>query len=271
MTPFARLFLGIPLRSGKLQEYLFQAHGGGTKFVQVPTGFDHRAGQIAADKALPAFDLEAVAVVPALLNHDPAHARDLFEPLLHGREIEAAIASADFDQHRFGAASAILQIVHRVGRDQLAFVDDEHLLAGLLDFGQNVSAENDGVVAAQALDQVSSFVDLLRIETGRRLIENQHVRVVNDRLRQTYTLAIAFRQFTQQLVLHIRNRAPIANVIDSLAQLRAREPFELADEGQVFARLHLRIERRGFGKIADALLDFERLLQNIEAGYGCAA
>ena len=209
--------------------------------------------------------------VVALLGHDSAYARDLFQPPLHGREIEAAIASADFDQHRFCAARAVLQVVYRVRRHQLAFVDDDDLLAGLLDFRQNVRAENDGVVAGQALDQVPRLVDLLGVETGGGLVEDQHIRIVNDRLRQAYALAIAFGKFTQQFVLHIRNGAALANVIDPLPQLRAGKPFKLADERQVFGGFHLRVERRGFGKISNALLDFERLLQDIEASHGCAA
>ena len=99
-------------RAGELQEYLFETHGRGPQFVQVPTRLDYSAGQIATDKTLSAFDLEGAAVLLVLLSHDAAYASNLFEPSLYGREIEAAIASADFDQDLFCSASAILQVVH---------------------------------------------------------------------------------------------------------------------------------------------------------------
>ena len=45
------------------------------------------------------------------------------------------------------------------------------------------------------------------------------------------------------------------------------QALELAHKGQVFADLHVGIEGRGFGEIADALLHFEGLLEDIEAGH----
>ena len=76
--------------TGELQEDLFQAHGGGAKFVEVPAGFDHGARQIAADEAVfPAFDFEDCAVLRALLEHHAADAGNLFEPLLDGCGIQA--------------------------------------------------------------------------------------------------------------------------------------------------------------------------------------
>src|SRR4029077_433309 len=41
--------------AGELQKDFFKTDGGGTQFVEVPAGFDHRAGEIAADQAFAAF------------------------------------------------------------------------------------------------------------------------------------------------------------------------------------------------------------------------
>ena len=113
-------------------------------------------------------------------------------------------------------------MLHGIGRHQLALVDDDDLLAGLLDFGQDVRAENDGVIAGQALDQVARLVDLLGIEAGGGLVENQHVGIVNDGLRQADALAVAFGELAEQLVLYIGDGAALADVVDALAQLGAR-------------------------------------------------
>ncbi len=65
--------------------------------------------------------------------------------------------------------------------------------------GKDMGAENDGMVAGQALDQVAGFVDLFGIEARRGFVKNQHVGVVDDGLRQTDPLAIAFRELAQKL------------------------------------------------------------------------
>ena len=90
--------------------------------------------------------------------------------MLHHSGIEIAVAPRYFHEHGLGAARAALKIVHGVSRHQLALVDDDDLLAGLLDFRKDVRAENDGVIACEALDQVARLIDLLGIESGGRLV-----------------------------------------------------------------------------------------------------
>ena len=70
----------------------------------------------------------------------------------------------------------MLQILHGVRGDQFALVDDDDLLAGLLDFGKNVRAQKNRVIARETLDQIACLVDLFRIEPRGRLVENEHIR-----------------------------------------------------------------------------------------------
>ena len=86
----------------------------------------------------------------------------------------------------------VVQVGDGIGNHDLAVVDDDHLAAGLLDFGQDVGAENDGVIAGEAGDQLAGFALLFGIEAGGGLIENQHGRVVNDRLGDADALPVAF-------------------------------------------------------------------------------
>ena len=185
--------------------------------------------------------------------------------MLHQQGIGLAVPGGDFEQKSFSIAGPRLQVAHRVGGDQLALVDDEHLLAGLFDFRKDVGAENNGVIAGQAFDQVAGFVDLFGIQPRGGFVENQHVWIVNNRLRQTHPLAVAFGEFAQKLVLHIGHKATLAYIIHALFKFRAGKALELAHEAQVFGCLHLRIKRRSFGQIADSLLHLERLCENIEA------
>ncbi len=134
-----------------------------------------------------------------LFRNHAADAGHLLQTPLDSRPIENAIAAGNFHEHRFAAARPILQIMDGIGRDQLALVDDDHVLAGLFHFGQDVSTEQDGVIAGEIPDQIAGLVDLFGIESGGGFVEDQHVGIVDDRLRQTYALAIAFRELADQL------------------------------------------------------------------------
>jgi hypothetical protein len=79
-------------------------------------------------------------------------------------------------------------------------------------------------------------------------------------------LAVAFGEFAKELLFDVLDGAALANVIGALAQLDSRKALQFADKGQVFGGPHLGIERRHFGKVTGALLDFERLFQHVEPG-----
>ena len=54
------------------------------------------------------------------------------------------------------------------------------------------------MIAGELLDELARLDDLLRVEAGRRLVEDQHVRVVDERLRQADALPVALRQLAAQ-------------------------------------------------------------------------
>src|SRR6266576_1157052 len=197
--------------SRELQEHFFQAHRSGAKFIKVPAGFDHGARQIAAQGMIfLAFHLNDSAALAVFLERDAGHAGNLLEFALHRGWIKAAIAATDFQQYRFAGAGTALQIAHRVRRNNFSLVDDDDLLARLADLGKDVRAENDRVVAGKALDQIPGFVDLFGIEARGRFVENQHIRVVNDGLRQADALAVALGKLPDDIVPDVGDRAAFA-------------------------------------------------------------
>src|SRR5262249_23932209 len=141
-----------------------------------------------------AFHLEHRAAIHLLLAENATYAGKSLKLVLDLTGLELSIASRNFEHDGFGSARPGLQVAHRVGSHQLPLVNNDDLLAGLLDFGKNVGAENDGVAAGKAPDQVSGFIDLLGVEPGGGLVENENIRIMNDGLSQTNALAIAFRQ-----------------------------------------------------------------------------
>src|SRR2546430_1563474 len=105
---------------------------------------------------------------------------DLFELVLSSGGIQRVVSSGHFDQHQFGPARPALQIVHRIRSDKLALVDDDDPFTGLLDLRQYVRAQNNRVVAGETLDQVARLVDLFRIQSSSRFVQNEHVWIVNE-------------------------------------------------------------------------------------------
>ena len=144
-----------------------------------------------------ALNFKNTSIARALPQHNPAHTANPFQPALHRGNVENPIPAGDFHQQRLRSAHPVLQVVDRICGYQFSLVDDEHLLAGLLHFGQDVRAQNDGVVAGQTLDEIASLVDLFRVQSGSGLVQNQHIRIVNDRLRQADPLSISLRKLAQ--------------------------------------------------------------------------
>ena len=253
--------------SRELEEDFFETHGGGAKFVEIPAALNDGTGEIAADEpSFLGFDFEDRAAVDLLAAVDAANAGDLFQFVLDYGGFEIATSTGDFENDGFGAARSSLEIADGVGGDELSFIDDDDLLAGLLDLGKDVSAENDGVLSGEIFDEVASLVDLLGVEAGGGFVENQDVRIVNDRLREADPLPVAFGELAEELVFYVGDGTALGNVIDTFLQLGSGEAFQLTDEFEVFGGFHLRINGRRLGKIADPLLHFERLLEDVEAG-----
>ena len=79
----------------------------------------------------------------------------------------------------------------------------------------------DGVLLAQLADQLARLADLRRIESGRRLVEDQHRR---DRrsssVGQADALAIALRQRADELPAHVAEPAALHDAIDGISTRR---------------------------------------------------
>ena len=210
----------------------------------------------------------AQCAIFGVFQHHAAHAGDLLQPLPHFAVIQIAAGSGNLDRHRFGAAQPVGQVGDSVLRHKLALVDDDDAFAGMLDFREDVGAQDDGVVAGEAADELARFDDLLGVEAGGRLVENQDIGVMQDGLRQTHALPVALGELADELVLDVANGAAVAHFVDALGRRRRwRGPSAVPTKVRYSLTSMSGIERRGFGKIADAFLHFEGLLEDIETGH----
>ncbi|CAM5527602.1 hypothetical protein SSTU70S_03289 [Stutzerimonas stutzeri] len=123
----------------------------------------------------------------------------------------------------------------------------------------------------QPLDQLAHLMFLVRVETVGGLIEDQHARIVEDRLRQSDAALEALGQCLDGLAehllqLHLRDRR-----LDPLALGRATETAHLGDEFEEAAHAHVAITGRAFGQIADLALGLQRLRLDVVAEDAGAA
>ena len=84
-------------------------------------------------------------------------------------------------------------------RDELALGDDQRAIAGGLDLGQDVRREQHRVLAAELADERADLADLVGIEPGGRLVENENGRLRDERIGEPHALAVALRKVADEL------------------------------------------------------------------------
>ena len=156
-----------------------------------------------------------------------------------------------------------------VGHD-LSFVDYDDPVADGLHFGKNVGGEDNGVPFSQRFDQIADLNDLLGVKTDGRLVQNQDLRISDQSLSQSHTLPITFGQVLDDPVADIGDADSGANVIQvCLHGLPCF--FQMVAELQIGLHRHIQIQGRVFGKIADVLLRFDGVFQDVKSCDLCCA
>src|SRR5262249_45378590 len=108
-----------------------------------------------------------------------------------------------FQMNRAIGLRTLRQVVGRIDRHHLAVIDNDHPVTRHAHFGEDMGAEDDRMVVPKVFNGLADVNDLPWIESYRGLIENEHRRIVEERLRQTDALAIAFREIANETALHV--------------------------------------------------------------------
>ena len=119
---------------------------------------------------------------------------------------------------------------------------------------------------AQTADVVAEVPDLVGIEPGRRLVHDEHVRVVQQRLRHPDALPEPPGQLSDGLFHHLIERAERGHFLDPARQGRRPDFARLPEEPEQLRRSHVRIERTVLRQVAKPAGGFETLFVDIEAG-----
>ena len=148
---------------------------------------------------------------------------------------DGAARTAHGHLDRLGAPKLAHQVLGRVLGDHLAVIHDQHPRADHADLGQDVGAQDDRVILAEPLDQVADLGDLARIEADRRLVQDQHVRLAEQRLGQPDALAVPLGELADQLARAVLDVGRVHHPVDLLAALDARDALDLRHEVEIAA------------------------------------
>ena len=118
---------------------------------------------------------------------------------------------------------------------------------------------------AMRRDQRAHLVLLVGIEAVGRLVEDQHVGIVQQRLGEADAALEALGQRLDRLVEHAAELGALDRQVDAPLRLGAGEAADLRDEVEKPGRRHVGIGRRAFGQIADMPLGRDRRSADVVA------
>src|SRR3989475_8093762 len=257
------LRMGLPLFRDELHEHLFQAQAHRPQLQELPAllhdGPRHVSPHIALFGRRQGVDGSAARVGPVL-----RHAEHPWETLQVGQD--SRLWPLHFKMNRAIGLRTLRQVVGRIDRHNLAIIDNDHPVTGHAHFGENMGAEDNRMVVPEVFNGLADVDDPTWIESYSGLIENEHRTIVEERLRQTHALAIAFREIANETALHFLHAAEFHHLTDFAGALAPRNALHFSDEVQVAADGHFPVQRHVLWQIADPLADFERLRKDIVAG-----
>src|SRR6266404_3183803 len=150
-------------------------------------------------------------------------------------------AASDFTQ------LAVKHLVGSINHANLVteFLRDFHLM----------SRQNNSLACGFLFqDGISHQLDVDRIESGKRFIQNHQIRIVNHRGDELDLLLHALGQLFGALLFPTEEIQLFEPGIDSLLSFSATQALQLGKEAELFAYFHSLIKAALFRQIADAIL-----------------
>ena len=127
------------------------------------------------------------------------------------------------------------------------------------------------VELAQPLEQVADLDAGPGVETARRFVEQQHLRLVQERSGQTDALRLPAGQLVDHRVALERHVDQLEFFLANFASRRAIDAVRGCEELQVFHHRHVVVDAEEVGHVADEAADFLRVgIDRLAADIGLA-
>ena len=139
----------------------------------------------------------------------------------------------------------------------------------MLDLVEQVAREQDGhvPVADERSEQIEDLGDAERVDRGRRLIEDQNVGILDERIGDAEALEHAARVGVGAVVGARRQADLLEDLVDRVVRLDPRDAVQRRGEPQVLATREVAVEADRVGEVPDTALDFERTASRIEPDH----
>src|SRR5215469_4281308 len=129
------------------------------------------------------------------------------------------------------------------------------------------STYQNGLPAGQLAYEIADRDDLAGVEPARRLVEDEQLRVVEQRLADGDPLSIASRQLPDWKARHFFELQTRDNGLDGADGRTPEQPLELRHEPQELHDPHVIVERRVLWHVPDFMSQGERFGRRIAAGH----
>ena len=193
----------------------------------------------------------------------------LARPAIRGlaAERDQVDRAVDLELERLDRGQALVQALQRVAGDDLAVVHDDDAVAQPLGLFHVVRRVEQRLAAvAQRLEVVEDGVAALRVDADRRLVEDQHVGIVDQRGGDVEAPLHAAAEELRLVAGAIGEADQLQRRVDALAQQRAGQAVERAEELEVGGGAEVLVDRELLRHDADAALGVGRVLGQLERG-----
>ena len=148
------------------------------------------------------------------------------------------------------------QVIHMADAPDLAVVQDRDAVADKLHVGELMRGQEDRpAFLFQPQDQVADVAVRDRVKARRRLVEEQQLGIVDERLRDADALEHAFGERAQRLLAGSLQADHLQQLVHALLLDRAGQAEQAAVEADHFRSGHMLIEVGRLGQVGDLLLD----------------
>ena len=147
-----------------------------------------------------------------------------------------------------------LEVPRGVIGENPAARDDDGAVAYGVDLFQQMGRDDDGLACGHLVDELTHLVFLVGVQPVGRLIENEHLGIVEDGLRQPHPATIAFRERVDGLFQDRFQVQQTEDLVQPRPAVGSRQFTRVGDEFQERPGVHFRVTGRTLGQVADPAL-----------------
>ena len=143
--------------------------------------------------------------------------------------------------------------------------DEQHFRRIIFQLGQNVGRHQQGhAFVPQGAQQHRQAVARFRIKTGRRFVQQQHQRFVNDGLSDAETLTHPPRQGARCIIQPVRQVDPCTRSVNRLRHLTCRDAAGTGRKVQALPHRKVTVNAKEIRQVTDSAMHAPRLFHRIE-------